>query len=272
MRIITLVENTPGCTGCGCEHGLSIYIETSKHKILMDTGASDLFLKNAEKLGVDLTLVDMMVLSHGHYDHAGGIMDFVKINPSASIYMRPTVAKAYYHLKSSGVKYIGVDERIFSLPQIKYTNTQEVLGEQIALFSDVTGRRFWPEGNKTLKVLEGESYLQDCFDHEQSLVIRENGRSVLVSGCAHNGILNILDRYQELYGGCPDMVITGFHMEKEILEDADKEMIKNTAKELNAMENTVFYSGHCTGEEAYEIMKEIMGDKLHALHSGDRVL
>lgn len=272
MKIITLVENTPGKTGCECEHGLSIYIETMKHKILLDTGASDLFLKNAKILDVDLTKVDMMVLSHGHYDHAGGLMEFVNINPSATIYMRPTAVKAYYSMKASGAKYIGMDERIFSLPQIKYTNEREILGEQVALFSDVSGRRFWPRGNKTLKVLENQEYRQDDFDHEQSLVIRENEKSVLISGCAHNGILNILDKYHEIYGSYPDMVITGFHMKSESLSEEDKEVIRHTAQELSLLKDTVFYSGHCTGEEAYNIMKQIMGEKLQALHSGEQIV
>ena len=273
MKLITLVENTPGNSECACEHGLSIYIETNKHRILMDTGASDAFLRNARQLGIDLSRVDMMVLSHGHYDHAGGILDFVNVNHRAAIYMRPTAVKAYYSLKASGAKYIGMDERIFKLPQIKYTNEYEVLNEQVTLFSGVSGRRLWPKGNESLKILVGEELQQDIFDHEQPLVIRENGKSILICGCAHNGIVNILDRYQEIYEAHPDMVITGFHMKKNgALDEAEKEVVKSTAKMLCEMKGTVFYSGHCTGEEAFYVMKDIMGDQLTALHSGERIL
>lgn len=239
----------------------------------MDTGASDAFLRNARQLGIDLSRVDMMVLSHGHYDHAGGILDFVNVNHRAAIYMRPTAAKAYYSLKASGAKYIGMDERIFKLPQIKYTNEYEVLDEQVTLFSGVSGRRLWPKGNESLKILVDEELQQDIFDHEQSLVIRENGKSILICGCAHNGIVNILDRYQEIYEAHPDMVITGFHMKKNgALDEAEKEVVKSTAKMLCEMKGTVFYSGHCTGEEAFYVMKDIMGDQLTALHSGERIL
>ena len=76
MRIINLVENTEGASGCGVEHGLCFYIETEKHKLLMDAGQTGLLLENAEKLGIDLTQVDTVVLSHGHYDHGGGILPF----------------------------------------------------------------------------------------------------------------------------------------------------------------------------------------------------
>ena len=273
MKIVTLVENTPGRAGCVFEHGLSIYIETTAHKILLDTGAGEAFLQNALYLGIDLAQVDMMVLSHGHYDHAGGILEFVKINSKAPIYMRPTAVKAYYNVRHTGAKYIGMDERIFTLDRIVFTKENHVLSEQISLFSGVTGRRLWPEGNAQLKYLENGVYHQDDFDHEQSLVIREKGRSVLISGCAHNGILNIMDKYQELYGSFPDMVITGFHMKKNApLTEAEKAVVKSTAMELMTFKNTSFYSGHCTGEEAFGIMKEIMGEQLNALHSGERIL
>ena len=73
MKIINLIENTPGIPNCGYEHGLSFYIETKNHRLLVDSGATDLFLWNAKTLGIDLTKVDTMILSHGHYDHGGGI-------------------------------------------------------------------------------------------------------------------------------------------------------------------------------------------------------
>ena len=108
--------------------------------------------------------------------------------------------------------------------------------------------------------------------HEQCLVITQNGKHWLLSGCAHNGILNILDRYREIFGGDPDFVLSGFHMMKRDGEHTEEEkaVILQTARELAKM-NTVFYSGHCTGIPAFELMKEIMGDKLIALHSGEQL-
>ena len=120
MKIINLVENTPGAPGCGYEHGLSFYIETEKHKLLIDSGASDLFLHNAKILGVDLGKVDSMILSHGHYDHAGGVLAFSKLNPDALIYLKVTAGEDYYHLKENGEKYIGIDKAITRLRQCRF--------------------------------------------------------------------------------------------------------------------------------------------------------
>lgn len=85
MRILNLVENEEGVPGCEEVHGLSFYVETQNHKLLFDTSPSEVVLRNAERLGVDLTAVDTVILSHGHYDHSGGIMAFTSINPNAKI-------------------------------------------------------------------------------------------------------------------------------------------------------------------------------------------
>ena len=88
MKIINLMEDTKGIEGCKFEHGLSFYIETKQHKLLLDTGATDAFLENAKYMGIDLTQVDTVILSHGHYDHSGGILPFSQINAKADIYMQ----------------------------------------------------------------------------------------------------------------------------------------------------------------------------------------
>ena len=96
MRIITLVENTCGNPDCIAEHGLSLYIETEKHKLLLDTGQTDAVVKNAAVLGIDLSEVDTVILSHGHYDHSGGIIPFSKINSHAKIYMQRKASGDYF--------------------------------------------------------------------------------------------------------------------------------------------------------------------------------
>ena len=96
MRIINLIENTEGRSGCAYAHGLSFYVETEKHKLLLDLGPSGETLKNAQALGIDLAKVDTVILSHGHYDHSGGIMPFAGINDQAVIYMQESATGEYY--------------------------------------------------------------------------------------------------------------------------------------------------------------------------------
>lgn len=115
MRIVTLIENTPGDPRCACEHGLSLYLETHDHRLLMDTGSTGAFADNAEALGIDLTRVDTVVLSHGHYDHAGGLLRFAALNPGAPIYLQAGADGDFYH----GDRYIGIDKAITALPQVR---------------------------------------------------------------------------------------------------------------------------------------------------------
>ena len=268
MKLITLVENTCGNTACIAEHGLSIYIETDKHKLLLDTGQSDAAVKNAETLGIDLSKVDTVILSHGHYDHSGGILPLSRLNKTARIIMQSTAAQPHFN----GERYIGIDKAILDLPNVELINGDVRLDDELFLFSHITGRRCYPQGNRRLLCEKDGRKVPDDFIHEQCLVITQGDTHILLSGCAHNGILNILDRYIELFGDYPDHGITGFHMMKRDGEHTEEEkaIIVQTAKELSQL-NTVFYSGHCTGIPAFEMMKEIMGDKLLALHSGDEI-
>ena len=269
MRIITLVENTCGNPDCIAEHGLSLYIETEKHKLLLDTGQTDAVVKNAAVLGIDLSEVDTVILSHGHYDHTGGILPFSEVNHTAQIIMQRTAAEPHFN----GGRYIGIDKAILELPNVQLIDGDLQLDEELFLFSGITGRRCYPQGNQKLSRMENGVQVPDDFAHEQCLVIAQNGRHWLLSGCSHNGILNILDRYKEIFGNTPNFVVTGFHMMKREGEhtESEKEVILQTVLEISRMD-TVFYSGHCTGIPAFAIMKEVMGEKLIALHSGEQVV
>lgn len=271
MNITCLVENTPGSSDCLYEHGLSFYIETKKHKLLVDCGQTDAMIKNAEKLGIDLSRVDTVILSHGHYDHSGGILPFAGVNTSAKIYMQRSAGGEYYSLRDEGEVYIGIDKRILELPGLVQLDGDYEIDEELYLFSEVRGIRFCPKGNLRLKRKEGEGLVQDEFEHEQCLVIKQDGKQILLSGCAHNGILNILDRYREIYGSEPDMVFSGFHMMLKEYSTEDMEDIRSVAREL-AGYKTIFYSGHCTGQEACHVMKEIMGEQLREIHSGETLM
>lgn len=272
MKIINLIEDTKGVETCHHEHGLSFYIETKKHKLLLDTGATDAFLQNAQALNIDLTQVDTVIISHGHYDHTGGILAFAKINSKAKIYIQKSAQGGFYNYRNQEEKYIGMDEKVSSLEQVVFLEGDLKIDEELSIFTGVTGRKLWPKGNEILKKKCGDEFVQDDFCHEQYLVVTQGAERVLLSGCAHNGILNILDKYREIYRNEPTHVISGFHMmKKDEYTKEDTQMIEETAHILSKMD-THFYSGHCTGEYPLEVLSKIMKDKLTAIHSGETVL
>lgn len=276
MRIINLIENTEGHEGCAYAHGLSFYVETSKHKLLLDLGPSEKTLQNAEKLGIDLSEIDTVILSHGHYDHSGGIMPFTKINTKASIYMQDTADADYYAddgIKAEGerYRYIGIDKDIASLPQVVKIKGDHCIDDELELFTVKKRSHDLPFTNKRLLIKEKDEFVRDDFVHEQYLVIKDGKRKILLSGCAHNGILSILDAFKEKYGAAPDVVISGFHlMKKKEYSDEELREIIDIGKELKNYP-TMFYTCHCTGEPAYKVMKLSMGDQLQYVHSGEEV-
>ena len=269
MKITVLMENDSCREGIYAEHGLSLFIETEKHRLIMDTGSSDLTWKNADTMGIDLSVVDTVVISHGHYDHTGGLMDLLKRNGRAVIYIRRNAFGAFYH----GMKYIGMDQNSSSFENIHYVDQFFAVDDELFLFSDIKGRRLWPQSNHELSEVVNQIHIQDEFSHEQVLVIHEKDQYVLISGCAHNGILNILDKFRTIFARDPDLVISGFHMKKKTVYSPEEiSTIKAIACELKRMDHTMFYTGHCTGRPAFDLMKEIMGERLQKMNAGDVIL
>ncbi|MCR4649899.1 MAG: MBL fold metallo-hydrolase [Lachnospiraceae bacterium] len=275
MRIINLIENTEGNDKCTFAHGLSFYVETTKHKLLMDLGPSEDTINNASALGVNLEKVDTVILSHGHYDHSGGIMSFAKINDTARIYMQESAVKDYYaddgEEAEERFRYIGIDKNIIKLSQVRFLRGDLRIDNELEIFTISNRSHELPFTNKRLLVRDKNEFIRDDFCHEHFLVIHQDDKSILMSGCAHNGILSIIDAYSDKYGKAPDMVVSGFHLIKKTdYSENEIEEIKNIAKELKKYP-TRFITCHCTGLVAFDIMKDIMGDSLEYVHSGEEI-
>ena len=249
MKIVTLMENTACREDLCFEHGLSLYIRTETHKILFDAGQSAAFADNAEKLGVDLREVDFAVLSHGHYDHSGGLRKFLEINERAPVYVSCYAFAPHY----SANGYIGMDPALQENRQITYVRQKTKLAEGITLHQIETA----PMDTAGLEMEENGIRKPDDFRHEQYLLIEEGARRILISGCSHKGILHIMEAFR------PDILIGGFHF----MKIESEETLKQAAEKLLEYD-TVYYTGHCTGQKQYGYLKAIMGDRLHYISAG----
>ncbi len=261
MKITCLMENTASDERLHAEHGLSLYIETSKHRILFDAGQSELFAENAALLGVDLAGVDIAFLSHGHYDHSGGLMRFLSLNDYAPLYMNERAFSDCWHGEDH---YIGVDPALRSSPRIRLTGDECIIDEELSLVACNDRTRRHPSSGQGLTIRNADgSFRQDDFLHEQYLIIREGDKRVIISGCSHKGILNIMDWLR------PDVLIGGFHFMK-VDPAAQRDALIASAKALSAYD-TAYYTCHCTGEAQFAVMKEAMGGALHYLAAGDTI-
>ncbi len=271
MRLVALVENT--CPdGLGCAHGLSLYAETEKHRILFDAGPDgELLFSNAEKLGVDLKSVDIAILSHGHYDHAGGLRAFMELNSTAKLYIHTLAAtRGHFATENVGWRNIGLDFGIVNdfADRIVLTSGKLCIDDELCLFSDIKSADFISDSNSSLFEEADGEYIPDPFHHEQNLLISENGKIHLLAGCAHRGIINILRRAEEIAGRAPDSVFAGFHLTNPGLKlDLPDEFVRTVAYELNKIPAR-YYTGHCTGANPFAALKDVLGERANYLCCG----
>lgn len=255
MKLWVLVENTACSEDFAAEHGLSLYLEAGHRRILFDMGQSAAFAHNAQKLGVDLSTVDTAVLSHGHYDHGGGIGTFLQQNTGAPVYLSRYAFEPHY---GSGGKYVGLDLSLQGSDRLVFTADEQQLGDGLSLHSCNGLPRLQSIDPSGLYTLTGGKGEPEDFRHEQYLLIHEQGRRILISGCSHKGIADIVRWFR------PDVLVGGFHLKHIPPEDAAIDRIAAALLESD----TVYYTGHCTGEGQFARLKQLMGDRLQAIRSG----
>lgn len=269
MKIVTLLENTACREGLRADHGLSLYIETPRHKILFDMGPNSDFLANAQALGVDLAAVDTAVLSHGHYDHGDGLPAFCEANAQAEVLIHMDAFGDFYALEEGKEPlYIGLDPDLWQIEsRVLPTGGLLRLDDELTLFADEGDDFPALAASSKIHVQTEEGFQPDDFHHEQNLLIQAGGKAVLIAGCAHRGIVNIRNRAAELLGRMPDAVFGGFHLFELPPGPAADALIDDTGRAL-LEGDTVYYTGHCTGPYAYERLSAILGDRLRPMNGG----
>lgn len=253
FKITTLMENNPGVDSrLNNEHGLSFYIETDEIKILFDTGKSGDFIKNAELLKVDLNKLDYVLLSHGHYDHSGGFRKLVdKVENSYKLIVgEKFFNKKYKVIEGKKYKYIGnsFDEEFVNEKNIEIKYIKEDIfhiTEDIMIFSNFKKSNDFEMINEKFQIKQDENYVLDDFGDEIVLVVKSEKGLVVILGCSHVGVVNILETIVERTGMPIYSIIGGTH-----LVEADELRLNSTIKFLKEKDIQVLALCHCTGENA----------------------
>ncbi len=271
MRAIVLSDNIENGELEG-EWGLSVYIEYRGRKILLDTGASDLFAENAAKLGIDLADTDIAVLSHAHYDHANGMPRFFSLNERAKFHINSACRENCFslHADENEPRYIGMPAgslREFSDRIVKVSGKTEI-SEGVTLLPHTTPGLEKTGLREHLFVREGEDFIPDNFSHEQSLVFSTSEGLIIFNSCCHAGASNIIREVREAFPTEKTAaLIGGFH-----LFNRTEEEVRAFAAEVKATGTGYICTGHCTGEAAYPILAEELGGILHRFRCGLEVV
>ncbi|MFI3277513.1 MAG: MBL fold metallo-hydrolase [Rikenellaceae bacterium] len=263
VKIISLVENTSQC-GCATAHGLSLYIETSHHRLLFDVGGDETFIKNAELLGVDLSMVDAVIISHGHRDHGGALSMFLALNTKAKVYIQRQAFAPHFSHRPTGIGDIGLDVSLKTHERVVLLDGDADIDDELILFKVSDNSECCSGANKTL--YEGSE--PDTFKHEQNLIIKGEV-PILVMGCGHNGVVNIMNRAREF---SPKVCIGGFHLTNpSARKDEPLELIDRIIDKLRGFSHVEFYTCHCTGANVYNYMSTKM-DNIHYLSCGQTII
>ena len=284
MKVTVLLENATPTSRLAARHGLALWVEAAGRRILFDMGPDAAFLANAEELGIDVATADAVVLSHGHADHGGGLGAYLAAADARSA-QAPIFVRAHafdVHLSGSGERRhaISLDPALAGAARL-VTVTEDALDIAPGLTLFATTARPHPEPASNARLFAvpagtsadaaGAEVVADDFSHEQSLLVREGGRTVLISACSHAGILNIMDEAERLAARPLDAVVAGFHlMAPSALSTADDTTVRALAREL-AAHPARYFTFHCTGLAAYSVLRDELGPRVSYLACGSTV-
>ena len=278
LSVRVVVENSASLDNAGLwsQHGLCIFVKfdlgADRLKVLMDTGSSpEVTLHNLDALSIDPKEIDFMFLSHGHYDHTGGLIGVLKrINRRVPVLAHPEVfspkMKDLPFLKFIGPPFSRADAEnagavmLQCRSPVSLANSVKTSGEieRVVPFETVEG--FW--------TVKGGSYIPDSMPDDQALVANIGDKGlVVISGCAHAGIVNTIRHAQKLMG-VNDVyaVIGGFH-----LVGSKEERIASTAQALLELDPAIVRPGHCSGQKAMFLLQQTLGDRCQPLATGDLI-
>lgn len=273
MEITILIENNPDSGNqLAAEHGLSVYVENEGSRFLIDTGQSENFINNAAHLGINLFKVDYTVITHGHYDHINGLPGFLKINPTAQIILSPLVLQHdFYSIKQGGKKNIGKNfAAVLINPDRLVHVTSDCSfdsGLRVIARAEVETRES-ARGEFRMSLAGKE--IRDDFDHEIIPYLMVPEGAVVFTGCAHQGLFSILQTIRAKIA--PQKIVAavgGFHLP----EGTDEKEVNLLAGLLEVhFPETLFYTGHCTGKDAFTLLKSRLGVRLSPICTGSKII
>ena len=271
MKMHILTDDRVKKRGILAEHGMSIFIEYENNNILFDTGQSDVYCHNAALMGIDLSETNCIVLSHGHYDHCGGLIHFPKSNNSPKIYIHENAFANRYasNINIDSYREIGIpwslnDYEVIS-KNIVFNHKSLQIAPGITICSEIPSTEAFEEVPKGFYIKDENNMTLDMMRDEQMLIIEHNDGLVVFLGCSHPGIINCLKHALKLFPGKKiDTLVAGMH-----LENVSPLRLQMTIQHMIDLDIRKVIPLHCTGIYAICEMKRFLGNRCLSLCAGD---
>lgn len=280
MKIVSIMENTAADENLFTEDGFSLFVEYNGKNYLIDTGLTGKAVDNARRMRLPINDISAVFLTHNHNAHTGGIDAVMKLNPDASIYMRAGAKTEVFKKNGLFKQPVGAGRSFFKKYAdnlILYNSFSEICeGFYLASCESFEGKHINPD--RTYFTLDEDSKRQVPFDFsDESFAVifpkrRKADGLILIGGCFHCGAANMLDTVQERWHGIPILaVIGGFHLSAANPKalNVPNEFAVSTARALKSSGTEKVYACHCTGLKGFDVMDEILGDRIVYLGCGE---
>ncbi len=270
-ELLILVDNLAAYGNLATEHGLAVHIRTPGKSVLFDTGATGgPLIKNAETLGVDLSRLDAAVISHGHYDHTGGLRAVLRIRPGLPVYAHPAAfCRRWANHPGRPMQDVSCPHSVAALSQggasLQFVKAPQMLEDWLVLSGPIGGPRSGPQ---VFAVRRSDDIVVDGFGDEIFALIRGEVGWAVLTGCCHRGLRNTLRAAKFLtHDGKITAVIGGLH-----LGSASEDELTEAVELIEQAGTPDLYLCHCTGERAVDYLAEALPDRVHPVAAGDKVL
>ncbi len=263
IEITVLTDNLCNNAKCIAEHGLSILLEIGNKKILFDTGQTNLLFHNAIQCQKSLNNIDFLILSHSHYDHVGGVKNILDVNPNLKIIVKQDIFKDKWSTSKGYLRRIGggLENLLNKYPnEIIFINEKTEIINGVFIEPNISKIDKYNFIDPNLLFVDNNKLTTDIFSDELFLYISKNHYNIIFSGCAHNGITNIVDTaFNNFSDKHIDLLIGGTHLQR-----AEKQDVISVAEQLKKYNIKLAAFNHCTGEKNIEYLQNAAQKVIYA--------